>query len=227
MDVVLFIVGVFFLWKGQMQVSKKVIAWPKSKKTGRIIGAILLIPFIAGLIFVYINPPSSIQPPVKYDSLVPGAFYSNKQDGFKIIPPSGWIIAPSSFLSKNPDAGQKIQFLDRPNNIQAIVTVSQATVPGITASNIDSFFNDQVQTAKNTPNSLFIASDRAVSNGATYYLIEYKQKMSGGSGMSHVLQLMSLGKSGELFLVTGGSDDAIWLNFKDVIKSSLLSFSVI
>jgi len=46
MDIILFIIGVFFIWTGQIRVSKKSAPWPRQKKTGRIIGAILLLPLI-------------------------------------------------------------------------------------------------------------------------------------------------------------------------------------
>ena len=52
MDVVLFIVGVFILWKGNIKLSQKTEAWPKSKKVGRIIGAILLIPLLISFILI-------------------------------------------------------------------------------------------------------------------------------------------------------------------------------
>ncbi|KKR62745.1 MAG: hypothetical protein UU71_C0023G0005 [Parcubacteria group bacterium GW2011_GWB1_41_6] len=44
--------------------------------------------------------------------------------------------------------------------------------------------------------------------------------------MSHNLQLTLVGKNNQLFTIGGGSDDAVWANFKDTIKSSLMSFSV-
>ncbi len=43
MDVILCIVGVFLLWQGQLKVSKTSQPWPKTKKTGRIVGGVLLI----------------------------------------------------------------------------------------------------------------------------------------------------------------------------------------
>ncbi|MEK7641381.1 MAG: hypothetical protein AAB365_00120 [Patescibacteria group bacterium] len=46
MTIILFILGVFLLWQGQMQFTKKNAHWPKEKKNGRIIGAILLLPLI-------------------------------------------------------------------------------------------------------------------------------------------------------------------------------------
>jgi len=46
MTIILFILGIFLLWKGQMQLTKKNAPWPKEKKNGRIVGIILLIPLV-------------------------------------------------------------------------------------------------------------------------------------------------------------------------------------
>jgi len=43
MDILLVIAGVFLLWQGQLKVSKTSQPWPKTKKTGRIIGGILVL----------------------------------------------------------------------------------------------------------------------------------------------------------------------------------------
>ncbi|KKT29582.1 MAG: hypothetical protein UW27_C0001G0030 [Parcubacteria group bacterium GW2011_GWA1_44_13] len=52
MDLVLFIVGIFFLWKGQMQVSKKSQPWPLLKRNGRIIGGVLILPMVAEGVYI-------------------------------------------------------------------------------------------------------------------------------------------------------------------------------
>jgi len=52
---ILFIIGIFFLWKGQMKFSKKDEAWPKSLKTGRIVGALLMIPLLVSLAMIFFS----------------------------------------------------------------------------------------------------------------------------------------------------------------------------
>jgi hypothetical protein len=54
MTTLLFIVGVFLLWQGQMQLTKKMAPWPKVKRNGRIIGAILLLPFIMQMLSAWV-----------------------------------------------------------------------------------------------------------------------------------------------------------------------------
>ncbi len=47
MTIILFILGIFLLWQGQMKFfSEKSSPWPKEKKNGRILGGILLVPLI-------------------------------------------------------------------------------------------------------------------------------------------------------------------------------------
>jgi hypothetical protein len=55
MTVVLFIIGIFLLWQGQMQLSKKNPPWPKEKKNGRIIGAILLLLLIIEYLLILLR----------------------------------------------------------------------------------------------------------------------------------------------------------------------------
>ncbi len=218
MDAVLFIVGIFFLWKGSMKFSRKTEPWPKSKKTGRIIGAVLLIPLVAELIFF--QSIAGVQMTDHIVTLPSGSAYSNQQYSFNIIPPSGWMV------DKSPTNGAVVEFVDRLKAVQAIMAVTTINQPQVTTSFFDTYVANGVQQAKNTPGITFIGSNKIVSGSMSYYLIEYKQKIPGGSGLSHVLQLSMLGKSGTIFVISGESDDAVWTNFESVIKASLQSFSL-
>ena len=53
MDILLFIVGVFFIWKGQIKIDYKSNPWPKNKKIGRIIGVLMLMPLIIEELFIF------------------------------------------------------------------------------------------------------------------------------------------------------------------------------
>ena len=53
MGIIPFIIGAFFLWKGQMRFANGFI-WPKQKVVGRIIGALLIIPLFIE-IYLYIS----------------------------------------------------------------------------------------------------------------------------------------------------------------------------
>jgi hypothetical protein len=67
--------------------------------------------------------------------------------------------------------------------------------------------NKQLNTAKNT------------------YLTEYRVRID--QRLLHYIQLTVLSKDGQVFIVSGMSDDSSWLKYGEGIKNALLSFSTI
>ncbi len=237
MDVVLFIVGILFLWKGSMKISKKAEPWPKSKRSGRIIGGILLIPFIFSLTYGVIIGFSSVsnmnnKAPL-FQSLAIGSPYINQQYGFQIVPPSNWIVVPASALkNEDPSNGKIVEFFDNYNNVQGVMTVSLMPIPTImstpqlTNSQLDQYINNTVKDLQSAPGYLSADSYKVASSTGTLYFIESKIKMTKGSGVEDILQRYVLGKNNQLYLVSGGSDDVLWPSFKGKVNNSLLSFSL-
>lgn len=213
MDVILFIVGVFLIWQGQMQVSKKISAWPKSKKTGRIIGGVLLMPFTIGMLFVFFTNPTSTKT-IDQINLNQNTTYIDKTNGFKILPPQGWIT------NKNPKYGL-IAFMDSGINANSSLTVES----GPTNLKLDDFATSALSEAQKISGFSVISKSKTIFNGMEYYLIETKAKVA--NNILHTIQLVTVTNSGKGFIVTGISSDSVWNKYKSMINNSLLTFTVL
>lgn len=212
---VLFIVGIFYLWKGSIQISKKAEPWPKSKKAGRIMGLIFLVPFIIAIII----KPSDLGLGNQYKSLPIGQSYENIQHGFKITPPANWAVDESK------KDGQIVGFIERSQDILSIVSVTSISDPEITSSFFDEYINNGILQARATPGVTFISSDKLTTIGVPAYLFELK--MNVGNKLMHALQFSLLAKNGQVLIITGMSDDAQWASRKDSIRDSLMSFRLL
>ena len=200
------------------------------KKSNMILLFVISLIIIACGLYVYMENEykTGVSDGLAYrnQNLSVGDFYINKQYGFKIIPPAYWVIA-----DENKADGIPVEFVDRIKNVQGLIHVSSISTPTITYSNFDASVNDSLQKVKDAPVVSFVSNQNFVSNKTPSNLLEYiidANKSAGyqGSGKDHILQLTTLLKDGQIFIVTGMVDEAMWASFKDVVKNSLLSFSV-
>lgn len=200
------------------------------KKSNKIVLLVIFLIVIVCGVYVYMvhEYKAEVSAGLAYhnQNLSPGDFYINKQYGFEIIPPANWVIA-----DENQVDGIPVEFVDRTKNVQGLIRVSFTSQSTITSSNFDTSVNNSLQKVKDTPGVSFISNEKIVPSKIPSYLLEYiidSNKGSGyqGSGKDHILQLTSLTKDGQVFIVTGMVDETMWSNFKDVVKDSLLSFSI-
>lgn len=218
MYTLLFIIGIFLIWKGQMQLSKTSRPLPLSKKTGRIIGAILLIPLIVSLLSgrfagQYLNAPQTVYQDVPTQNIP----YIDSDNSFQIIPPTGWV------MNNNSKYGL-VAFTNAAVNAYSSITIQSD--PNFSKLNLDDYVNAILNMGQKTPTFSVISKNKAISaNNETYYLIETQVNIANDT--VHAEQLIMLANSGKAFIVTGGSNDSTWSTYKTAIYNSLLTFKTL
>ncbi len=150
------------------------------------------------------------------------SLYTSINNDFHIQKPTDWVMDISSnsgilvsFKNRTPDGGEA-------DRLTATIDVVREKIPNITLESYVSKSKDVLKSSFD--NMIFIKQDYVSINNKPGYLLE--STYDRGAYHLHILQLIAE-NNGMGYVVTATSLDSVWSKYKDLFRSTLLSFETI
>lgn len=210
-SLVLLIIGIVLIYKRPAIPAQSTDQLPPSNAR-RILGFVLILPLVYVLLFT--SPFSG----TKHENTNPTATYTNDQYGFKID------FDKPFYFDESHKNGDVVEFTDSTADVQEIITINFVKEASVNNSTFEAYVNKITQRISKTLGGELIGN-KQLNTAKNTYLTEYRVRID--QRLLHYIQLTVLSKDGQVFIVSGMSDDSSWLKYGEGIKNALLSFSTI